>query len=147
MNSLQVILFLNGLVLICLYISIAIVCIQLNGFKYSYQTLIIEFKINNLPAHSEVVSSAAYTNSFICSQFQSILSISMNINCSIQHYSFVWFGLVWFCGISTIVDYSMPNPFYTYIFHHHHVILSERISLTLSRHPSLSSIASGRSSG
>ena len=31
--------------------------------------------------------------------------------------------------------------------HHHHVTLSARISLTLSRHPSISSIASGRSSG
>ena len=25
-----------------------------------------------------------------------------------------WFGLVWFCGISTIVGYLMPNPPYTY---------------------------------
>ena len=25
-----------------------------------------------------------------------------------------WFGLVWFYGISTIVGYLMPNPFYTY---------------------------------
>ena len=24
------------------------------------------------------------------------------------------FGLVWFYGISTIVGYLMPNPFYTY---------------------------------
>ena len=31
--------------------------------------------------------------------------------------------------------------------HHHHVVLSARISLTLSRHPSLSSIASSRSIG
>ena len=27
----------------------------------------------------------------------------------------VWFGLVWFYGISTIEGYLMPNPFYTYI--------------------------------
>ena len=27
----------------------------------------------------------------------------------------VWFGLVWFYGISTIVGYLMPNPIYTYI--------------------------------
>ena len=27
----------------------------------------------------------------------------------------IWFGLVGFCGISTIVGYSMPNPLYTYI--------------------------------
>ena len=33
------------------------------------------------------------------------------------------------------------------LHHHHHVTPSARISLTLCRHPSLSSIASGRSSG
>ena len=27
----------------------------------------------------------------------------------------VWFGLVGFYGISIIVGYLMPNPFYTYI--------------------------------
>ena len=25
-----------------------------------------------------------------------------------------WFGLVWFYGISAILGYLMPNPFYTY---------------------------------
>ena len=29
--------------------------------------------------------------------------------------SFIWFGLVGFYGISTIVGYLMPNPLYTYI--------------------------------
>ena len=28
---------------------------------------------------------------------------------------YIWFGLVWFYGISTIVGYFMPNPVYTYI--------------------------------
>ena len=27
----------------------------------------------------------------------------------------IWFGLVWFNGISIIVGYLMPNPLYTYI--------------------------------
>ena len=27
----------------------------------------------------------------------------------------IFVGLVWFYGISTIVGYLMPNPFYTYI--------------------------------
>ena len=27
---------------------------------------------------------------------------------------YIWFGLVWFYGISTIVVYLMPNPLYTY---------------------------------
>ena len=34
-----------------------------------------------------------------------------------------------------------------YIYHHHHIVLVARISLTLSRHSSLSFIALGRSSG
>ena len=34
-----------------------------------------------------------------------------------------------------------------YVYHHHHVVPSTWISRTLSRHPSLSSIASSRSSG
>ena len=32
-----------------------------------------------------------------------------------MHMILVWFGYVWFYGISTIVGYLMPNPFYTYI--------------------------------
>ena len=28
---------------------------------------------------------------------------------------YIWDGLVWFYGISTIEDYLMPNPLYTYI--------------------------------
>ena len=27
---------------------------------------------------------------------------------------YIWFGLVWFYGISTITGYLMPNPLYTY---------------------------------
>ena len=34
-----------------------------------------------------------------------------------------------------------------YVYHHHHIVLAARISLTLSRHSSLSFIALGRSSG
>ena len=30
----------------------------------------------------------------------------------------IWFCLVWFYGISTIVGYLMPNPLYTYFFYH-----------------------------
>ena len=26
----------------------------------------------------------------------------------------IWFGLVWFYDLSTIVDYFMPNPLYTH---------------------------------
>ena len=44
------------------------------------------------------------------------------------------------------VDQEM-NYFISYHHHHHHVVLVARISLTLSRHFSLSFIPSGRSSG
>ena len=38
-------------------------------------------------------------------------------------------------------------PHIYFIYHHHHIVLAARISLTLSRHSSLSFIALGRSSG
>ena len=71
-----------------------------------------------------------------CRLFNAKSSLYINIK-------YIWFGLVGFYNISTIVGYSMPNPLY----HHHHVMLVVRISLTLSGHFSLSFIASGRSSG
>ena len=50
------------------------------------------------------------------------------------------------------MDYGLTNHIYIYIYiyiyhHHHHVVPPARISLTLSRHFSLSFIASGRYSG
>ena len=39
-----------------------------------------------------------------------------NVKSSLYIYiKYIWFGGIWFYGISTIVDYSIPNPFYTYI--------------------------------
>ena len=65
----------NGLALFCLNTSIAIVSTQLNGFNYCYLTLIIQFNINHLFAHSEVVTVLLFnTNytipyySFVCTQ-------------------------------------------------------------------------------
>ena len=54
--------------------------------------------------------------------------------------------------ISRLVTYwahqlQLISLSYYYNHHHHHVVLVARISLTLSRHVSLSFIASGRSSG
>ena len=41
---------------------------------------------------------------------------SFNAKSSFYIYiKYIWFGLVGFYGISTIVGYSMPNPLYTYI--------------------------------
>ena len=57
----------------------------------------------------------------------------------------VWFGLV-LCHINHCRLINAKS-FLCINIHHHHVALSARIFLTLSRHPSLSSIAFGRSSG
>ena len=32
-----------------------------------------------------------------------------------KYIKYIWFGLIGFYGISTIVGYLMPNPLYTYI--------------------------------
>ena len=64
---------------------------------------------------------------------------------------FNWVHINW--ALSTCLkimlstNYSITNYIYIYIYHHHHVVPQSRISLTLSRHFSLSSIASSRSSG
>ena len=61
----------------------------------------------------------------------------------------LFFGFVLFYGILGIVRYLIPNQFFTNYHHHHHhnIVPLARISQTLSRHFSLSFIASGRSSG
>ena len=38
-----------------------------------------------------------------------------------------WFGLVWFYGISTIEDYLILNPVYSYIFDIWFVNISQQI--------------------
>ena len=43
----------------CLPISYAVVSININGFNYCYQTLLILFTVNHLFADSEVVTSIA----------------------------------------------------------------------------------------
>ena len=54
--------------------------------------------------------------------------------------------LLWLLIVSCFEN-KKKNSLTENIYHHHHVAPSARISLTFSRHPSLSSIASGRSSG
>ena len=49
--------------------------------------------------------------------------------------------------LSMSFSQSLSLSIYIYIYHHHHIVLAARISLTLSRHSSLSFIALGRSSG
>ena len=55
--SLSIIWFLNESEQICLHTRIAIVSTQLDGFKYCYLTLIIQFIIYHLFADSEVVTT------------------------------------------------------------------------------------------
>ena len=54
-------------ILISLHTIIAIVSIRLNGFNYCNLTLIILININNLFAHSEVVSTIAIKNKIVYS--------------------------------------------------------------------------------
>ena len=75
MNSLKAILFLNELEL--MVSSIVIVCTSFNSFTYCYLTLIILFNINYLFAHSEIVSSIANSNNFICTQLNGFSSIAI----------------------------------------------------------------------
>ena len=59
-----------------------------------------------------------------------------------------WQNMTWKYRISKdILACSITFVLYIYIYHHHHVVPLARISLTFSRHFSLSFIASGRSSG
>ena len=61
--------------------------------------------------------------------------------------------IIWFVSFTLylhLLGYFMKMLFVTIqvsIYHHHHIALVARISLTLSRHSSLSFIALGRSSG
>ena len=66
----------------------------------------------------------------------------------------IGFLMVWFHSVLWHINHCMSfntkSSLYIYIYiyhHHHHVVLVARISLTLSRHFSLSFIATGRSSG
>ena len=52
-----------------------------------------------------------------------------------------------YCPCCTVICWFMQKYTYIYHHHHHHIVLAARISLTLSRHSSLSFIALGRSSG
>ena len=59
------------------------------------------------------------------------------------------FSLTWMVNVYILYKFCVnyKRHFLSYTHHHHHVVPSARISLTLSRYFSLSFIASGRSSG
>ena len=66
------------------------------------------------------------------------LTLSSRIPFSVYNYMWIY---------SRLTHTHTHIYIYIYIYHHHHVALVARISLTLSRHSSLSFIALGRSSG
>ena len=58
--------------------------------------------------------------------------------------------VLWFCSrcfVNNVKKRKLNKLLYCHHHHHHHIALVARISLTLSRHSSLSFIALGRSSG
>ena len=69
--------------------------------------------------------------------------------CPMTIYIYILFThkTVLFQTIRFSISTKLNSSKYCYIHHHHHIALVARISLTLSRHSSLSFIALGRSSG
>ena len=128
----MVISFLNGLEVIFLQTSIAIVSAQLNGCNYCHLTLLILFNINHLFTDIEVVTSIAIQHySFICTQlngfkycfvkpiihfrptvkeFQVLL---FNTNNSVQHCSFVCSQLNGskYCYVSLTIQLNISHFF------------------------------------
>ena len=79
------------------------------------------------------------------------ISLKVNVIARLQlglAYNNVAIKLIILYSLKTSSDTHTHTHTYVYIYHHHHhVALVARISLTLSRHSSLSFIALGRSSG
>ena len=77
--------------------------------------------------------------------------ICFKIKRPISHLSmFPYLSICLYLSASSVSLFLYIYIYYIYIYiyiYHHHLAPSARISLTLSRHPSLSSIASGWSSG
>ena len=69
------------------------------------------------------------------------LSLSLFLSFSLSLSIYIYIYIYWKIEINSTVRKCHHHH------HHHHVVLVARISLTLSRHFSLSFIASGRSSG
>ena len=70
---------------------------------------------------------------------------SKDVDISVVSLGFNACQFLWVKSIFIQINRSISNK--SVWNHHHHVAPSARISMSLSRHPSLSSIASGRSSG
>ena len=78
-----------------------------------------------------------YMNVYVCQIGVKCICIQICI------YIYVYIYIHIYVYIYVYICVSMWEP----IYHHHHIVLAARISLTLSRHSSLSFIALGRSSG
>ena len=73
--------------------------------------------------------------------------IYINIQAYIYIYIYIYLGTCINIYIWIYIYIYIPTYMHLYHHHHHHLALVARISLTLSRHSSLSFIALGRSSG
>ena len=97
---------------------LSIVCTQLHRFIYCHLKLIIHPNINKLFPHKKTISSIG----IVCTHLNDFEN--------------------WYLNLIILFNINNNNN-----NHHHHIVLAARISLTLSRHSSLSFIALGRSSG
>ena len=88
--------------------------------------------------------------------YESWIENSNNV-VAVTHHQWTWFAAVWLITITRTLEMDVRNGHITWqrtgsdmnfrVHHHHyHGMLLARISLTLSRHSSLSSISLGRSS-
>ena len=103
---------------------------QIQTFQINHFFDQVKFTINNFRIREEVVSW----------WFSSFLYHTIIIFVIIFDVAFVY--------IYVYIIYIYIYIIYIYIYiYHHHIVLAARISLTLSRHSSLSFIALGRSSG
>ena len=76
------------------------------------------FKTNNI----DKVSSKNFMVLFGLVLWHINLCRLFNAKCLYIYIKYIWFGLVRFYIISTIVGYLMPNPLYTYIFDIHDLV-------------------------
>ena len=89
----------------------------------------------------------AWTNSFLVSQ---LFIEARHARCFKLRSKTGWLFADWIYFVELPSIWEKAKNFFRthiYIYHHHHIVLAARISLTLSRHSSLSFIALGRSSG
>ena len=77
------------------------------GKKKKRVSILVTFQLFPL----NVLTEGMYSKTLFCERLQ--INLQLNFFWKLIQ---LWFSLVWFYGISTIIGYLMPNPVFTYIF-------------------------------